>query len=230
MDNYLYIFHFLFRLTRSEYLLNGLWKQLCVISKDIRDEPLLGYYLNQCLFERNEMSNVIKNLHDYLMIEVVEKAWKILIDEIKESKDMDTIVKSHHKYIKYIKDNGFMSDKNNNLMNKINSLLSVIIQFCTTQESNLINIYDRISQQKSYDEEMERRAQNGEGWAYESKRNINYEADIQRFTTNGMQQLEKNIVDFRDKFFELKDVLQQTKNYNNLLFRMDYNDFYSNLL
>lgn len=233
MRNYLFIFHFLFNITHCECLLNELWSQLGIISKELKyteEEPLLNYYISQCFIERSEMYSVLKNILDYIMVEVVETAWEELKNTVKNGKDMDELVKSHHNFIKFIKENGFMNEKNSEIFNNIISLLDVIVQFCTTQESNLMNIYDRSSKKRSYNEENERRAQEGLGWAADSASLYNFETEIQNFTAKGLNQLYQSQNEFRNTFLTLRKLLEDTNNYNTLLFRMDYNEFYSNQL
>ena len=44
-------------------------------------------YLNH-----NQMSHFISNVHNYIMVEVLDSAWKIFQDDIRQTEDLDGLI------------------------------------------------------------------------------------------------------------------------------------------
>jgi len=40
----------------------------------------------------HEMVHFISNIHNYIMVEVLESAWKVCLDEIRVAKDLDELI------------------------------------------------------------------------------------------------------------------------------------------
>ena len=51
--------------------------------KVIRDD------LHRCNLLRHEMIHFITNIHNYIMVEVLESAWKVFVDEMRNARDLD---------------------------------------------------------------------------------------------------------------------------------------------
>jgi gamma-tubulin complex component 3 len=79
MKEYLRIFNFLWRLKRVDHSLSTTWSQHMTSKfqlsslRDIRED------LHRCNLLRHEMVHFITNIHNYLMVEVLESSWKVFI-------------------------------------------------------------------------------------------------------------------------------------------------------
>lgn len=77
MEKYLRIFNHLFRVKRIDHILHSLWssnmenKQALFRFPDIRAE------VHKCDMLRNEMIHFVSNVHNYIMVEVLEAQWKV---------------------------------------------------------------------------------------------------------------------------------------------------------
>jgi hypothetical protein len=45
------------------------------------------------------MAHFVANVHNYIMVEVLESAWKIYQDEVKQAKDLDELIDIQHKFV-----------------------------------------------------------------------------------------------------------------------------------
>jgi gamma-tubulin complex component 3 len=83
MENYKKIFNFLWRLKRIEHSLSQSWRtnqEHVHKFEKIRGMKGIFHKFNLCHYE---MVHFVSNIHNYIMVEVLESAWKIFQDEIK---------------------------------------------------------------------------------------------------------------------------------------------------
>jgi len=49
------------------------------------------------------------------MVEVLESSWKVFLDELNSSKDLDELIEIQRRFVESILDKALLNDKNNNL-------------------------------------------------------------------------------------------------------------------
>jgi gamma-tubulin complex component 3 len=92
MEDYKKIFSFLWRLKRIEHQLSSSWRlykehvQKFQRIKGMKDN---FHRFNLC---HHEMLHFVSNIHNYIMVEVLESAWKMYMDEIKTVADLDELI------------------------------------------------------------------------------------------------------------------------------------------
>jgi hypothetical protein len=52
------------------------------------------------------MAHFIQNVHNYIMVEVLESGWKIFQDDVKSAQDLDELIKIEKKFVDSIMNHG----------------------------------------------------------------------------------------------------------------------------
>lgn len=47
----------------------------------------------------HEMVHFVSNIHNYIMVEVLESAWKIFLDDVKQVEDLDQLIDVQKKFV-----------------------------------------------------------------------------------------------------------------------------------
>jgi len=89
MHHYLRIFSFLWKVKRIEHSLNLIAKNHMKMTTSLRLYKLYNIkqvkaYLMKCHILRYEMYHFLSNFFNYLMVEVIESAWKKFLDKLEE--------------------------------------------------------------------------------------------------------------------------------------------------
>lgn len=129
INKYLRVFNFLWRLKRVEHCLANTWNRNMSmarrVDKDVERQLLKSHIL------RAEMHHFVQNLHNYMMFEVLECAWKDLVDEISESKDLEELIRAHENYLEQIVDKALMGDQSvvdgKDLLSHLTNIFKVIL-------------------------------------------------------------------------------------------------------
>jgi gamma-tubulin complex component 3 len=89
MEKYLRIFNFLWRLKRIDHSLSQNWSLQMAHWNDF--SLLKGMKGNFHKFNvyRHEMVHFVANIHNYIMVEVLDSAWSVFQEDIKQAKDLD---------------------------------------------------------------------------------------------------------------------------------------------
>ena len=112
MQGYKRVFNFLWRLKRIDHLLSQSWRQ----NQDHRAkwERLKGRQdvFHQFNLQHHEMAHFVSNIHNYIMVEVVESQWKIFSDEVRQAQDLDQLIECQRKFVSSVLDKALLSEKN----------------------------------------------------------------------------------------------------------------------
>lgn len=57
------------------------------------------------------MAHFVNNIHNYIMVEVLESAWKIYYDELKVCTNLDDIIRVQIRYSKSILNKALLSEE-----------------------------------------------------------------------------------------------------------------------
>jgi hypothetical protein len=72
------------------------------------------------------MSHFISNVHNYIMVEVLESGWKIFQDDVKAAQDLDELIKIEKKFVDSIMDKALLNKKNAHLNQLLKKLLNQV--------------------------------------------------------------------------------------------------------
>ena len=61
------------------------------------------------------MLHFMSTIHNYIMVEVLESAWKVYLDDLKVAKDLDELIEFQRKFVESILDKALINEKNNDL-------------------------------------------------------------------------------------------------------------------
>ena len=89
MRDYLRIFNFLWKVKRVEHSLANIAKNHMTSSHRFSKLKNLRMPLHRCHLLRYEMNHFLSNFFNYLMVEVIESAWKNFLDKLDKVKDMN---------------------------------------------------------------------------------------------------------------------------------------------
>ena len=72
----------------------------------------------------HEMVHFVSNIHNYIMVEVLESQWKIFSDDMKQAQDLDQLIEYQRKFVNNILDKALLNEKNNALYRNLQKLLN----------------------------------------------------------------------------------------------------------
>jgi len=176
MAKYYEIFTFLWRLKRVEYGLSSAWKQEKTTGRNARELKTVGKTLHKFNTLRNEMIHFTSNLHSYIMFEVLETSWEMLVVDFEAAADLDQIVAAHERYLARIMEKSLIGTPQhsepdtgvsptpsspafgdnkpsepdaNSLRQSIQNLFDLILRFCSLQKrlyTRVVELITRIQQ------------------------------------------------------------------------------------
>jgi len=211
MMKYQRIFNFLWRLKRVDYALSTSWSQNMAHRLQFAKIPGIKDHFHKFNLYRHEMQHFVSNVHNYIMVEVLQSAWKIFQDDLKAVKDLDQLIEVQHKFMNSILDKSLLSEKNQELYRQLQKLLNYVYTFTFIQQTRLfksaLDEYQRLMDEESKEDETE-------------------------ISTQAVGQLIKIHQDFKKTFQEFKTTLNETKDQTNLKYlqaRLDFNKYYESL-
>ena len=75
------------------------------------------------------MLHFVSTIHNYIMVEVLESAWKLFLDDLKNVKDLDELIEVQHKFVNSILDKALLNEKNNDLSRNLQKILNQVYVF-----------------------------------------------------------------------------------------------------
>lgn len=220
MAAYLLIFRLLWKLKRVQHLMSVGYMSLREMEK-IRKRGRVGKkesdveqirkkdvdtLLRRVHFLRMKITHLIHNLQHYCKVEVLEGCWAVLEREMKEAGDLEGMIDAHARYLTMIKDMTLQSDRSRYVAAELSAVLDAVPRFSELQKEvcNLV-------------------ACNGVG---------RRQADDSRRAQRLLDKLSEIEREFDLRFDKLLEVLTKHCQLVDacvfLLFRLDFNQFYSN--
>jgi gamma-tubulin complex component 3 len=71
----------------------------------------------------HEMVHFVSNIHNYIMVEVLESSWKIFIDDMKQAEDLDQLIEFQRKFVTSILEKALLSEKSHHLYKLLHKIL-----------------------------------------------------------------------------------------------------------
>jgi gamma-tubulin complex component 3 len=135
MNKYKKVFNFLWRIKRIEHQLSNTWrtyKEHIHKFEKIKGMKDAFHRLNLC---HHEMLHFMSTIHNYIMVEVLESAWKVFLDDLKVVKDLDELIEVQSNFVDSILDKALINEKNNELFRTLQKILNQVYVFTHKKDS-----------------------------------------------------------------------------------------------
>lgn len=234
MKNYLRLFNFLWRIKRVEYSLSSIWIQHMKGAHMVEGMKDLSSYMHRCHLLRHEMIHFVKNLLEYIMVEVIEGSWKTLIEQLGEAKDLNEIIRQHENFLNTVMDRALLTQKSEHLYKYVIKLFDLTFRFKYTNEilfTSAQDDYKRRNKEK-YDRQIKQII--GQDDLDEEESSVmtpKDETDSVHRTINSETVIHlKNLwKDYKEEFTEFVNLLKHEDYVGKLrflTFRLDFNEHY----
>lgn len=217
MEQYLRIFKFFWALKKVHYFLNG-YQSTKEILELLKMEDARTH-LHKCQVLRHEILHFLTNLMNYLMVEVVESAWKEFLEQLASVGDLDQLIETHKNFTESILERAFLLSKSDAIYNHILKMLDLASRFRNSQNS----LYDSALEEYNY--------------------RIQFMKDDRIFGTSSLYQIDRSVTNlsnesiidiqfiskqFSDCMNNFRDMLMQSEKQHIkfLAFRLDFNEYY----
>ena len=163
------------------------------------------------------MAHFVNNIHNYIMVEVLESCWKIYYDEIQTVRNLDELIEVQNRYSNNILNKALLSESQKELNRLLKKLLNNAYTFALIKERYFF---------KSALEETERTARIAEN------EDMGDEMDqndlVSQINHQSIEQLNKTHQEFYANFKTFKDSLDShdENNFKYLRCRLDFNMYY----
>ena len=182
METYHQVFLFLFRLKRVEWMLNNSWRQSTALNHAILIETKAGgadapaiseaaehssFLLRRISSTRQTMLHFISNLQNYLMFEVLEGGWEVLVQSLSKARSLDDVIRAHDLYLNEIMDKTLLSNNEHtsngtSVESLLRRLLSIALTFGKFQDHIFSNSLAGLDKAAKIRRKVEERAEKGD--------------------------------------------------------------------
>jgi gamma-tubulin complex component 3 len=131
IEAYARIFHFLWKLKKIEHMLSISWATTMSNRKEfqrITEGNFQAKFHKFCLVQQ-EMSHFVRNVFNYILVEVLESAWREFLDGMKTATDLDALILLQKKFISSVQDKALLSQNQKKMYRKVLLILSKIFVF-----------------------------------------------------------------------------------------------------
>ena len=170
------------------------------------------------------MAHFVGNIHNYIMVEVLESAWKIFFDELKQVKSLDELIAVMQRYSKSILNKALQSEAQKDLNRLLKRLLNNVYTFALIKERYFF---------KSAMDEIDRlqriRIHTARG---QPMTTLDQADQVSQINHESVEQLNRLHEDFYRNFQAFKENLdnREEQNFIYLRCRLDFNMYYANRL
>ena len=111
MNCYSKIFSFMLKLKKIQHSLSLSWGVTMSNQKQFRrlDQSLQSKF-HRFNMAHNEMSHFVTNIHNYILVEVLESAWTVFLNGLHQVEDLDSLIILQKKFVLDILDKALLSD------------------------------------------------------------------------------------------------------------------------
>ena len=82
----------------------------------------------------SEMAHFVTNIHNYILVEVLESAWTVFMNGLHQVEDLDSLIILQKKFVLEILDKALLSDQQKELYKLLQKLLNHVFTFTLTKE------------------------------------------------------------------------------------------------
>lgn len=236
MRNYLRLFNFLWRIKRVEYSLSSIWVQHIKGAFMFEEGNGLRTQIHRCNLLRHEMIHFISNLQEYIMVEVIEGSWKILMEQLGEAKNLNEIIKHHENFLQTVMDKALLTSKSEHLYKRLIKLFDLTFRFKYTNEILFSSAQEEYKRKKKESYERQIRQIMGDEMEDESSmlsgREIETDNIQKSINSEAIVHLRSLWKDYKVEFTEFVNLLKQDDvagKVRYLSFRLDFNEHYCSM-
>jgi len=80
------------------------------------------------------MAHFVTNMHNYILVEVLESAWSTFLNGLHQVEDLDSLIVLQKKFVLDILDKALLSDQQKDLYKMLQKLLNHVFTFTLTKE------------------------------------------------------------------------------------------------
>ncbi|KRX07188.1 hypothetical protein PPERSA_00345 [Pseudocohnilembus persalinus] len=222
---YLKIFNFLWRIKRVAHSLSEVWLLHMKNNRYLSHFKYLKQTSLRCNMLRQEMLHFIDNLFNYLMVEVIETAWKHFQDSLNNIKDFKEIIDVHQKFVDQILERLLLTQKSEKIHRQLLRIFDLILRFKYTQDMMITDIQEEYNRKKQI--KLQRDALNIIGENLNSESEESGDEALKQNEKGTLKHFKQISSDFKTAFTELQSLLKKEDDLRFLTFRIDFNEFYS---
>lgn len=80
------------------------------------------------------MQHFVSNVHNYILVEVLESAWTVFLQDLSTATDMDSVIRLQKRFVSDILDKALLSDAQRDLYKLLQRLLNNVFMFTLIKE------------------------------------------------------------------------------------------------
>ena len=112
MNDYLKIFSFMWKLKKIQHSLSLAWGETMANRTAFSRLPGdLQSKFHRFNLAHHEMAHFVQNVHNYILVEVLESAWTVFLQKLKAAADLDELIILQRKFVRDILDKALLSDQ-----------------------------------------------------------------------------------------------------------------------
>nr|CAD7394777.1 unnamed protein product [Timema cristinae] len=131
---YLMLFNALWRAKRMEWILSGMWKRQVTSAKMLRKIPELAPLMKQMHLLTSEMVHFVHQMQYYILFEVLECSWDVLMRHVQQAESLDDIIRAHNSFLLTVRAGALLDDNSQNLATQLRAVYDLILQLQTHEE------------------------------------------------------------------------------------------------
>ncbi|KAJ4428063.1 hypothetical protein ANN_24077 [Periplaneta americana] len=231
---YLMLFNALWRAKRMEWILSGMWKRQITSAKLLRKLPELRPILQQAHLLTSEMVHFIHQMQYYILFEVLECSWDVLIKQVQQAESLDDIIAAHENFLLTVKAGALLDENSRELATQLRTVYELILQLQTHEEKLYARSLSELQAMTKHEELIKEREKQGQFGTstHEEELNQKRSQDFKlRYIPNVRTQLRVLSKSYQDvvKKFLLMLASQSDVSLQLLSFRLDFNEHYKRL-
>ncbi|XP_021924239.1 gamma-tubulin complex component 3 homolog isoform X2 [Zootermopsis nevadensis] len=231
---YLMLFSALWRAKRMEWILSGMWKRQITSAKLLRKLPELGPILQRAHLLTSEMVHFIHQMQYYILFEVLECSWDVLIKQVHRAESLDDIISAHEYFLITVKAGALLDDNSQKLSTQLRTVYELILQLQSLEEELHARSLSELQALAKHEELVEERGKLGQFGTSTHEEELYHKQSQdfkQRYITSVQTQLRILSKSYQDvvKKFLLMLASQSDVSLQLLSFRLDFNEHYKRL-
>jgi len=82
----------------------------------------------------HEMAHFVTNVHNYILVEVLESTWSVFLTELLKVNDLDSLILLQKKFVSDITDKALLSEQQREMYRLLQKLLNQVFMFTLIKE------------------------------------------------------------------------------------------------
>ena len=222
MEKFFQVFKFLWHIKRVDFRLKAFKHTSDMLHLETMRDARSHLHRAQLL--RHEISHFVTTLLSYLMVEVIEAAWKKLSDSLQQAEDLDALMTLLRKFVEGIQERAFLTGKMDNIYRQLLKLLELAQRFSYTQDTLIASAMDEYHRRETLENERQiRQALNSDDPLLVQ--------DVSRISKEAVLDMQQIREQFQDSLSKFRDLLvsNQKTHLHFLALRLDFNEYYSRI-